>query len=155
MSFLFKNRSIALAYAKFRPGYPKELTDVVVKHLKDMKCYDEYSGGKTMLDAGCGSGQIVDLFADRFDKIIGFDISPEQIDVANSFNQRSNVTYVVGRGEAIPADDSSVDLVISGLAVHWMDIPRFLIECNRVLKPECAVAIIGQHIAGISHPPCA
>ena len=47
------------------------------------------------------------------------------------------VIPVVGDEEFLPFQDSSVDLVVSNLALHWVnDVPGVLSQIQRVLKPD-------------------
>lgn len=66
--------------------------------------------------------------ADRFGTIVSADLSP-------AFARRP--LGVVADEEALPFADGSFDLIISALALHWVnDLPGALIQIRRVLKPD-------------------
>ncbi len=45
------------------------------------------------MDVGCGNGQCTDLFPSYFEKVIGIDVSPGQIEVAKKMNHSANVEF--------------------------------------------------------------
>ena len=58
----------------------------------------------------------------------------------------------MGAGDSeLPFDDKTVDLVSCCQAIHWLNIPQFYREVDRVLKPkEGLLVIYGYHLTG----PC-
>ena len=48
---------------------------------------------------------------------------------------------VAGRGEEIPAEDRSFDVVIGASSWHWVDEERALPEVARVLRPGGSVLV--------------
>ena len=63
-----------------------------------------------------------------------------------------NLDFVVGAGDSeLPFGDKTVDLVSCCQAIHWLNIPQFYREVDRVLKPkEGLLVIYGYHLTG----PC-
>ncbi|XP_011010502.1 PREDICTED: putative methyltransferase At1g22800 isoform X2 [Populus euphratica] len=52
-------------------------------------------------------------------------------------NQNIETSFVVGDEEFLPIKESSVDLVISSLGLHWTnDLPGAMIQCKLALKPD-------------------
>ncbi|XP_024439671.1 putative methyltransferase At1g22800, mitochondrial isoform X2 [Populus trichocarpa] len=52
-------------------------------------------------------------------------------------NQNIETSFVVGDEEFLPIKESSVDLVISCLGLHWTnDLPGAMIQCKLALKPD-------------------
>ena len=76
---LFEDADHAKLYSKFRPTYPADLIDFVVTFCKDKIQQPTKSPALLAIDVGCGPGQSTLLFANHFDKVIGFDISEAQI----------------------------------------------------------------------------
>jgi ubiquinone/menaquinone biosynthesis C-methylase UbiE len=96
--------------------------------------------GMRLLDVGCGGGQFAIQLAQRFPevRIVGVDLSPEQIGRAQSRVDalRERVSFVEGNAIDLPFADAEFDLVYSlGSIKHWPERGRGLAECARVLVP--------------------
>jgi len=99
--------------------------------------------GDSVLDVGCGTGEVTLLAKTRAQNgnVYGIDPAPEMIAVARKKAARKglDVDYRVGVIEALPFLDSSIDVVTSSLMMHHLpeDLKvRGLAEINRVLKPD-------------------
>nr|CAB3265798.1 putative methyltransferase DDB_G0268948 [Phallusia mammillata] len=142
MSGLFESKSHTEMYSKCRPKPTAEIVQKVMDFLnKHSPLETSESKHQCMVDVGCGNGQATELFAPYFTEVNGFYVSPNQIEHAS--RKFSNVKYQVANGESMPLKDKSVDLLISCQAVHWLDLNLFFAECNRVLKPNGCLALIG------------
>ncbi|MHA1567258.1 MAG: class I SAM-dependent methyltransferase, partial [Alphaproteobacteria bacterium] len=100
-----------------------------------------FFGGKTVLDAGCGSGKFSAAIA-RFgaDRVIGMDIGQKGLDFARSQQAKvpygDRLDYRYGSLLDIPLDDASVDVVWSnGVIHHTLGYDKCVAEFARVLKP--------------------
>lgn len=98
-------------------------------------------GGKTVLDAGCGSGKFAAAIA-RFGaaKVIGLDIGEKGIAFAKQQAAKvpygDRLDYRVGSLLAIQLPDASVDMVWSnGVIHHTLDYARCVAEFARVTRP--------------------
>ena len=139
---LFQHELHAKIYHKFRPIAPKIVVKKTIQYLQERtRLQNGADKFQLMVDVGCGSGQATESFASYFEKIVGIDASANQIACASK--KFPHIEYLVGKGESIPVDDETVDLVTSGQAVHWMDFPMFLGECHRVLKPNGCILLYG------------
>lgn len=49
--------------------------------------------------------------------------------------------YSVCPAEELPFEDGSVDFITAFTAAHWFDMPRFMKEVDRVLRPHGCVAL--------------
>ena len=120
---------LAASYAAFRPRYPDELFDYFASIAPSKRL---------AWDAGAGSGQATVALAERFDHVIGTDISSEQIARAP---QNAKIEWHVTPAESVPMiGDASVDLVTIAQSLHWFDHPRFYAEVRRVAAPGGVIA---------------
>ena len=95
-----------------------------------------------MLDLGSGGGIDCFLAAERVGdagQVIGIDMTHAMIDLARQNAEKlqtHNVVFKLGKIEAIPQQDSTVDLVISNCVIALSpDKDRVFDEIHRVLKP--------------------
>jgi ubiquinone/menaquinone biosynthesis C-methylase UbiE len=102
----------------------------------------ELRPGETVLDIGSGGGLDVFLAASKVGptgKAIGVDMTPEMLERARSSAQRaglSNVEFRQGQADALPAEDGSIDVIISNCVINLVeDKGRTFREIFRVLKP--------------------
>lgn len=93
------------------------------------------------VDIGCATGRRTWELGDKFEQVIGYDISPDMIEHAAMKNRDTaskRINFRVADIEAgIPQADNAVSLVVMnfGTASDLRDIERVLIELKRVLKP--------------------
>ncbi|MXX93063.1 MAG: arsenite methyltransferase [Chloroflexi bacterium] len=102
----------------------------------------EAKSGETVLDLGSGGGIDCFLAAQEVDEdgqVIGIDMTHAMIDLARQNAEKlgvHNVVFKLGKIEAIPQLDASVDLVISNCVIALSpDKDRVFDEIYRVLKP--------------------
>ena len=93
-----------------------------------------------VLDLGCGIGGPARRLARLVRcEVLGIDVLEPVVRAARA--RGSPVRYVVGRAEAVPLDDATVDRVwILGALAHFVDLERCLSEVARVLRPGGLVA---------------
>jgi SAM-dependent methyltransferase len=94
--------------------------------------------GKDIVDVGCGTGMLVRELAARGARPIGVEISDGQLAAARADDDGSGARYLVGRAEALPLDERSVDAVVFMRALHHVAVaamPSALAEARRVLRP--------------------
>lgn len=127
-------------YAAARPGYPESLFAWLASLT------DEH---ELAWDAGCGNGQASGGLQPYFRRILACDASAEQIARARP---QAGIEYLVAPAEACPLDARSCDLVVSAQAAHWFDLPAFMAEVRRVLKPGGAIALWCYELARVSEP---
>ena len=98
--------------------------------------------GDSVLDVGCGTGEVALLARTRTKagKVYGIDPAPEMIAVARdkAAKKKLDIDFRVGVIEALPFPDASMDVVTSSLMMHHL--PEELqvsgmAEVYRVLKP--------------------
>ena len=93
-----------------------------------------------VVDLGCATGRISLALRGRFSQVIGYDLSPEMVAVAEGkVAATDSVRFEVADLEqGIPLTSDSVSLVVMslGTASDFPDIWAILTEARRVLRPE-------------------
>ncbi len=128
----------AADYAKFRPGYPKEL----FAYLGEIA-----PSRQLAWDCGTGSGQAAVPLASVFDRMIATDASEKQISKAQPHER---VEYRVAPAENSGIKSGTVDLIMVAQALHWFDLDEFYVEVNHVLKPSGIIAASAYNLLQIA-----
>jgi ubiquinone/menaquinone biosynthesis C-methylase UbiE len=116
--------------------------------------------GKAVVDIGCGGGALVRELASRGARVVGLEISAEQLapalaraaaapgaaaaQPAQPAQPAPTATYLIGRAQALPIDDASVDVAIFMRTLHHVpppDLAKALSEARRVLRADGAVYV--------------
>jgi len=100
--------------------------------------------GKDVVDIGCGGGALVRDLAAAGARPVGIEISEEQLASARARDGDSGARYLVGRAEALPIEDGSMDLVVFMRSLHHIPsehLEAALREARRVLRPDGAVYV--------------
>jgi SAM-dependent methyltransferase len=93
--------------------------------------------GADVLDVGCGNGRLARQLAELGARVTAMEVSEAQLASARAADDGS-VRYIVGRAEALPLPDSSVDLVVFRASLHHVETDQMgaaLREAARVLRP--------------------
>lgn len=124
-------------YNLCRKDYPEILAEIEKEPFTDL------------LDAGCGTGAVISLLADKYpDKhYTGIDLSPNMIEVAKS-KSSSNSAFVCGDCEQLPFDENSFDVITCSMSFHHYPYPeKFFTSCYRVLRPNGRLIIRDMTVA--------
>ena len=91
--------------------------------------------GKTILDLGCGAGDMDKYFIEKGAKfVLATDISENMINVAKTVNSNPNIDYRVLKMEDISCLKQKFDIVYSSLAFHYIeDFNKLLADINSLL----------------------
>jgi SAM-dependent methyltransferase len=134
----------AADYDRFASLEPTNLRDWLVRQLP--------ARGHRALDAGCGSGRHTQLLAERFDDVVGIDISEPLIDIARRQRPSPNVRFLVGDLMSF-VDAEGFDLVFSSTTLHHVpDLDAALLRL-RGLGRERGIAILIDNVASRPPPP--
>ena len=124
---LFSNQ--ANTYAKYRPVYPKELFDHILRFVTEKN---------TAWDCATGNGQTAKQLSRHFEKVMATDISSSQLEKAS---RADNIYYSVQSAEQTNFPDNSFDLVTVSQALHWFRFDEFYAEVRRVARPGSWIAV--------------
>jgi ubiquinone/menaquinone biosynthesis C-methylase UbiE len=99
--------------------------------------------GDTVLDVGCGTGNLTmtaKSVMGKSGKVYGIDAAPEMIELARKKARQEgfDVSFEIGLVEKIPFPDASFDVVINRLMIHHLpdDLKhQAFAEILRILKP--------------------
>lgn len=123
-------------YVKYRPGYPAEAIDDLVKSA-------HISNQSVIADVGSGTGIFTQLLLDKGYTV--YAVEPNDAMRASAVKQLrsySNFHSVNGTAETSTLSNRSVDLVVCAQAFHWFDQHQTKAEFKRILKPKGLVALI-------------
>ncbi len=104
--------------------------------------------GAAVLDAGCGLGFLTAEIARCAERVVGVDLSPQQIALARQHNAAPNVRYVCGRLEDALADvpAAGFDAVVANMTLmDVLDLDGFLAAAAAALKPDGVLAFTLTH----------
>lgn len=127
-------------YAKYRPLYPDELYQFLLRQV-ELK--------NAALDCGTGNGQSAAVLAEYFTTVEATDISQKQIDHALV---KSNLHYHVCPAEQTPFADNQFDLITCATAIHWFQFDHFFSEMKRVGKDKAIFACWAYDLVRTDQP---
>jgi len=118
------------SYAKYRDIYP----DVLYNELRKLGVAAD---GTAWLDIGTGTGILPKHLYNENARIIGVDISEEQIKFAKSFAKENelNIEYCVCPAENTGLEKNSFDAITAAQCFWYFDKEAIKSEIQRLLKP--------------------
>jgi trans-aconitate methyltransferase len=88
--------------------------------------------GETVLDLGCGTGELAGVIVGRGSRVIAADSDPSMVTAAT---QRLGPGVLLADGHDFRLDEP-VDAVFSNAALHWMTRPADVVRSvHRALRP--------------------
>lgn len=102
-------------------------------------------GGKSVVDVGCGRGDLARALARRGAHVVGIECGDAALAAAQAAPPVADERYLFGRGEALPLPDASADVVIFFNSLHHVPPPRQLAaleEAARVVRPGGLVYVV-------------
>ena len=96
------------------------------------------------LDVCCGSGVLTEAIVQRFApaRIVGVDVSLQQIEFARAHRAGPSVSFQVGDAMALPFEATSFDAIVCGLGLNYLpDAKNALHGMRRVADREGVIAI--------------
>jgi SAM-dependent methyltransferase len=112
------------------------------------------------LDFGCGVGRLTQALAEYFDRVVGVDISPRMLELANELNRTpARVSYVWNQSADLNLFSSNTfDFVVTNVVLQHVEpeiVRAYLAEFLRVLLPDGLVVFqLPSHLrADADRPP--
>jgi len=121
-------------YDDYRPGYPAEIIQSIVKKAS-------LSIDSKMLEIGAGSGKATEQFADLGFEILCIEPGKELAEKGNEKFVDKNIKFVVSRFEDYPVPAKYFDVVISAQAFHWVPKPQGFQKSSSTLKKNGVLAL--------------
>lgn len=132
---------VAIYYARFRRGYPPPVIDTVVRAMR-------LDGTDTVLDLGCGTGQLALPLAGRVRRVIGVDPEPDMLRLAGeSAPDHGIVHWVLGSSDDVPdiADRfGGISAITLANAIHLLDRARLFAAAKAALSSGRTLGIIAN-----------
>ncbi|MCZ7437703.1 class I SAM-dependent methyltransferase [Micromonospora sp. WMMC241] len=134
---------VATYYARHRRGYPPEVLDALTAtfHL---------GAEDTVIDLGCGTGQLSIPLAARIGAVLGVDPEPDMLALARSAGVEAgttNATWMLGGDRDLPALSRSlggrtVGALTVAVAIHFMDRDTLFEAVRPLLRPGGGIAVV-------------
>jgi ubiquinone/menaquinone biosynthesis C-methylase UbiE len=130
----FKDRSIAEVY-HYRPPYTDEVIDALIKLITDEP--------RTILDAGCGTGDLARRLVHQVERVDAVDFSQAMLHEGSKLpdGNHAHLHWINGRVE-----DANIHppyaLITAGESLHWMEWDIVLPLFRRILTPHGYLAIV-------------
>lgn len=103
---------------------------------------------KSVLDIGCGTGEFARFCIENgATKVVGIDISKNMIERARKKNKHENIDYICMPIEDLKFQHQKFDIIISSLAVHYIeDYSKLIKKVSGLLSKN------GEFIFSTEHP---
>ena len=126
----------AAVYSKYRPGYPKEILDILGSEIG-------FSRDATVADIGSGTGLLSKLFLQNGNTVYGVEPNDEMRSyVEETLSAFPGFVSIRGRAESSTLKDASVELISVGQALHWFDRDSTVREFARILRPNGYLCVV-------------
>ncbi|MCA0170947.1 class I SAM-dependent methyltransferase [Bacillus sp. RAR_GA_16] len=124
-------------YSKYRPSYPEEVIEYLTSTF-------QLNGTGTLLDVGCGPGQMAIRLSEKFENVIGVDIEKEMIEEARRLaDPLPNITWHHCDVDSFLLTVSCpIKLVTLAKSFHWLDRKSFLEKIYPYIEEDGGIGII-------------
>lgn len=130
----FADKSVVAVY-RTRPPYPESLFDILESLVPDSAC--------TLLDLGCGTGEIAIPMSRRLGRVVAIDPSMAMLEAAK-FNARSeagDIQWINISAEEF-AYPETYGLVVAAASLHWMEWSTVLPRITSALAPAGFLVLV-------------
>jgi len=133
-------------FQKYGVSQDGRLAGLVDSAFYRKKILSMVPAGGVVADAGCGTGELLKLLAQKAKRTIGVDQSENVLEKARL--SCPGTDFRIGRVEHLPLRDGETDTFIFSMVLHHLPDPvPALLEAHRVLKKEgtLVIAELAQH----------
>lgn len=125
----------AEAYSKYRPKYPDEVIDFILKPF-------QHTNNFSAVDVGAGTGIASRILADRGIKVTAVEPNLPMIESAEP---HPNVDFINASAEDFKMKYESADLITVFQAFHWFNFKGSLKKFRKILKPDGRLSLIWSY----------
>jgi len=123
-------------YSRFRPSYPEEYVDDLIRR-------SGVSVDSLIADIGAGTGILTAQLIDRGLHVVAVEPNADMRNsAAQALGDSRRCTIINGTAEDTGIAPHSVDLITVAQAFHWFDHVRFKAECRRILREDRYVVLV-------------
>ncbi len=131
--------TVAATYEKLRPGYVEELYSTLFDYIQ----IDEYSN---VVEVGSGGGQATAPILKTGCQLTAVEYGEQFSELLKEkFKEYKKFSVITGKFEDIEFEESSVDLVFSASAFHWIPEEIGYEKVFSMLKPGGVFARFANH----------
>jgi SAM-dependent methyltransferase len=99
---------------------------------------DDDPRGGTCVEVGCGFGRMTGLLAERFDRVVAVDVSPQMLERAREHVRAANVVFLPVPGTSLePVESAGADVLVCYLVLQHLPsrdvVVAYVCEFARVL----------------------
>lgn len=124
------------AYIRYRPGYPDEAVDWVLRAAG-------LAGSADLADVGSGTGVFTGLLLARGHRVFAVEPNtPMRAAAEAAYAGHPGFVSIAAPAEATSLEDRCVDFVSAAQAFHWFDQDKARDEFARILRPGGKAALI-------------
>jgi SAM-dependent methyltransferase len=131
----------AYFYARYRPPIPPAVTALIERELG-------LEGTGTLLDVGCGTGQMLIALASDFEMLVGIDPDPQMLSEAQVASDTAGIGDRVMLVEVgapdLPDEYAPYRTLTISRAFHWMDRPATAQRAFELLEPGGSIVLLGD-----------
>lgn len=122
---------LADSYNEKQPHFKSENKVRVSKRLANLATK---AGRCILVDFGCGTGFVLELASQHFQRLYGIDITRKMLSKVDK--NLNSILLMESSTEAVPLADNTVNVVTANSFLHHLfDIRKTLQEAHRLLKP--------------------
>ncbi len=123
-------------YAKYRPGYPAAVLDLLRRECR-------LTPDSVVADIGAGTGILTSLLLSNGNVVFAVEPNREMREQAERLlGWETGFLSVPGTAEATTLPAGKFDLIIAGQAFHWFEPTKARAEFARILKPGGWVVLV-------------